>query len=166
MTESTNWGVGEVQYRVPKLPTPVTVVLEGGEQIAGDLYLLPEAGRHGGRERVVDLLTAAEPFLPLITKQGPMMVSKTRIVLLRMADQADLGWDADLEGFPRVDAEIEMAGVGDGDRHLRASLRLAMPPGQQRLLDYLNAAPPFFPVLLIDGPALIHREYVQRLCPV
>ncbi|MFN7964323.1 MAG: hypothetical protein U0V87_01360 [Acidobacteriota bacterium] len=163
-THHDGWGVGEVQYRIPKVPVSIVLSLDGGVPLAGDVYLLPEAGRHDGRERVVDLLTAPEPFLPLKTNEGTVLLSKSRIVLVRTGEIHDAGWNVeDLEGVPEVEAELTLAGQPNGHDRLVGTLRLDMPPGQQRLLDYVNATSMFLPLLLEDGPALVARSFITAL---
>jgi hypothetical protein len=162
--DTLGWGIGEIQYRVPKVPVSVALVLDGGEQLAGDLHVLPEAGRHQGRERVVDLLHVAEPFLPLTTSEGTVLLAKQRIVVLRTGDPLDAGWDlSELQGAPEVEAEVRLAGQPAGNDRLIGTLRLAMPEGQRRLLDYLNVPDPYLPVMLDDGPALVARRYIRSL---
>ncbi len=158
------WGVGEVQYRIPKVPISIMLVVDGGEHLAGDVHLLPEAGRHDGRERVIDLLLGPDPFLPLTTTAGTVLLSKSRIVLVRTGEIHDAGWNVeDLDGVPEVETELYLAGQPPGSERLMATLRLAMPPGQQRLLDYLNTTAPFLPLLLEDGPALVARSFIRSL---
>lgn len=158
------WGAGEVQFRIPKVPVSITLVVDGGEQIAGEVYLLPEAGRHDGRERVIDLLLAPEPFFPLTTVEGTLLLAKSGIVLVRTGEIHDAGWSQeDLEGVPEVDAELTLSGQPPGRDRLVGTLRLAMPPGQRRMLDFVNATPPFLPLLLEDGPALVARSFIRSL---
>lgn len=159
-----NWGAGEAQYRIPKIPVAVTLVADGGYHLAGDLHLLPESGRHDGRERVLDLMLAPEPFIPVTSTGGTVIVHKPRIVLVRTGDMQDAGWvNTDLAGIPEVEAEIRLAGLPDGQDALVGTMRLAMPTGHHRLLDYLAATAAFFPVMLEDGPALVNRSFVRFL---
>lgn len=153
--------LGDAQLRVPKHPVAVTVWLEGGYSLKGDLHVSSEADLHSGRERVIDLLLGEESFLPLTGAGISCLVQKSRIVRVDISGTLDAGLD-DIEEATGLVAlvEINLVGLPGDPGRVRGEVRIEMPPGRQRLLDYLNEAGDFFPVLTEQGPVLVSRQHV------
>ena len=165
MTEFTppqRAGIGEDEYRVPKVPVEVSVTLEGGLQIRGIAHVSPASGEHDGRERLLDLLLADEPFMPLTGEDGETrLIHKRRIVLIRFTSL----FDADLspeetEGAVEVPVRVELCGVPAYDSRVEGRLLIVMPPGHCRILDVLNVARPFFPLLADGEVSLVGLKHV------
>jgi len=150
---------GEPSLRVAKVGVPVTVLLAGGTVLEGEVHVFPGVGE--GRERVIDLLNAPEPFLPLTSKSGASLLGKSQVVTVTVGER----FDARLGGAaaptaPEVDVEINLAAVPDRRALVRGQLRLDMPPDQLRLLDYLNGARAFFPMAVPEGAVIVSRSFV------
>lgn len=161
-------GIGEVQYRVPKVSVEVSVTLEGGLQVQGNAHVSPASGDHDGRERLIELLLADEPFMPLTSDEGDArLIHKRRIVLIRFASL----YDADLspeetEGALEVPVRVELCGVPADRAIVDGRLLIVMPPGHCRILDVLNVARPFFPLLSDGGVALVGLKHVVSVTPL
>lgn len=156
-------GYGEEQFRIPKLAIPVELLMEGGHTLRGHLHLLAEAATHTGRERLADLLEGRDAFLPLTGVDGARLVAVNRIVLARFSDPADAGWEEVDTADPEVRITLSLVGVAPDRQHLAGTILIAMPPGRTRLLDYLNAVGPFFPMRDDDGVMLVARRYVLEV---
>lgn len=156
---------GEEQLRVPKIAVEVEIALDGGRRFVGQLHLAERAGGHGGRERVIDLLDAPEPFLPItVPGSGGHLLAKDRIVVVRIQDLHDAGVIE--AGLPVTTTRVEigLASMPQEQRHLRGTIAIAMPPGKVRLLDFLNEAGAFFPVTLDDTSiVLVARRYIVHV---
>jgi hypothetical protein len=156
---------GEEQLRVPKIAVSVEIVLDGGRRFVGDLHLATAAGSHLGRERVIDLLDAPEPFLPItVPGSGGHLLAKDRIVMVRVNELHDAGFVDDGLPVTTTRVEIGLASLPQEQRHLRGTIAIAMPPGKVRLLDYLNEVGAFFPVALDDTyTVLLARRYMVHV---
>ncbi len=162
-------GVGEEAYRIPKVAVQVELTLEGGEQLAGHVHLLPVAGRHEGRETVLDLLTSPEHhFLPISGHDGPVrLVHQHRIVLARVSENADaglgLGIGSEHDEVKEIPLDLELASLPPEWARVTGTIRLHMPPGHQRVLDFLNLDDDFFPIRTAAGLVLVNKEYVVKM---
>lgn len=159
-------GVGDEQFRVPKVKVDVDLTLEDGLQVSGAVHLLPLAGVHAGRERVIDLLAAPDPhFLPVAITDRVQLVHKTRIILVGLDSPADAGLltggeAEEEETAETVMVEVELAGLPPEMRRVTGLIYLRMPPGQRRVIDYLNQPEPFFPLQTSAGLLLVNKAYV------
>lgn len=163
-------GVGEEQYRIPKIVVPVRVVLDGGTVVEGSVYLRTVAEAHAGRQKVVDLLTSPEKqFFPVCTEETVRLVHQTRIAVAWIEEPEDADSGAILDELDLcfdpvfVAVELELAGMPREMARMKGQLRLVMPPGHQRVLDFLNLDEPFFSVETDRGTALVNKRYVLDL---
>ncbi len=160
-------GVGEAQFRVPKVTVDAEFLLEGGPWVAGKVFLFPDAGTHGGRERVIDLLRARESFFPATFGGKARLVNKARLLAVRVAEAADAGVDEELvTAFISVPVMIELAGVGADENALGGVLHLETAPGHHRLLDYLNAVGEFVPLEQEAGIVLVATRAITGVRPL
>ncbi len=156
---------GEEQLRVPKIAVSVEIVLDGGRRFAGHLHLATASGVHAGRERVLDLLDAPEPFLPItVPGSGGHLLAKDRIVMVQVTDLQDVGTVEEDLPVTTTRVEVGLASLPQEQRHLRGTIAIAMPPGKVRLLDFLNEAGSFFALTLDDTTAvLVARRYIVHV---
>jgi hypothetical protein len=156
-------------YRVPKEPVEVELRIDGGVRMSGQVYLSSQAEGHPGRERVLDLLNKPDrPYLPIRAEGDHRLVSKKRIVLLRTLDDRDrrLTTDALTESRTaqvRLSVAWGASGGASGAVSLDGSVIIEGRPERRRLLDYLNAAPRFFPLIRDDGVYLVNQDFVVHL---
>ena len=146
-------------FEVPRRQIEARVIVSGGETMVGVLYTAA-TGPTGGPGRLSDRLNdPQEAFLPLATPHRRCLLNKERIVEVHVAIA-----DEELE-FPegaaahRAQVRVTLAGGSD----LEGSILYTMPSGQERLLDYLNAAPRFLPVLCGETVILVNRSYVVAI---
>ncbi len=156
-------GFSDEQFRVPKLPVDVELVLDGGEALAGSVHVAADAGSHAGRERVLDLLAGPDPFLPLTGAGGARLVLKERIAAVRVGDIVDTGLDESDPHDLTVRVEVRLAHIPRDRAIVRGRLRITMPPGRTRVLDYVNEVGQFFPLQTDDGFVLLARRYAIEL---
>lgn len=155
---------GQEQFRVPKTPVDVELTSEGGERIQGQVFVLPTGNPHEGRERVIELLEEPQTFMPVQTPVESRLVQKRRIVTIRVEGQYDAGLeDSFLAAFPTAPVEIHLVGLPPDMAVVRGTVRLNMPPGQMRVLDFINHADHFFPVETETGVVLVAKRYIREL---
>jgi hypothetical protein len=143
-------------FRVPKREVPVRIVMDDGRRLDGRFWV-PEVGPDGDQGRVRDRLNDDEEgFVPLACGEDRLLLNKSGIVTVEL--------DRQLEhlagGDDAVAREVAVRITLVGGNSLVGRLRLRMPPERARVLDYLNAAPRFVPLLGEDKITLVHRSYV------
>lgn len=154
---------GDEQFRVPKRPVAVEILVDGGRLIEGNLHVGLDAGPFGGRERIIDVLQAPGAFVPLTSRDAAYLLLKERMIWIRVQDPRDAGEDDGFAGCPEAEVEILLASVPPEYASLDGTVRLAMPPGRVRLLDFLNGAGPFFGLRTRGGSVLVNTRYVTEL---
>lgn len=163
-------GVGNEAYRIPKLPVQVRIRLEGGETIEGKVHLLPVAETHDGRERIIEMLARPRAFFPVTGHSDARLVNRDRIVTVSVADPLDAGLvdrEDELlpagpgsEEYPDVKLEVRVGGLELVPHVFRGMVRIIRPPGQQRVIDFLNDDRPFLALKLEAGLLLINKRYL------
>jgi hypothetical protein len=146
-------------FQVPQREVQVQVILEGGQELEGTLYA-PTAGPSGGPGSLSDRLNDdREQFLPLVGAESACLVSKSWIVAIRLSQGEEK-----LE-FQESDQAKECSVIltMKGGLKLSGRLQYTMPVEKRRILDYLNAAPQFIPLLENGRVALINRSFMVRI---
>lgn len=150
-------------YRIEKARYPVIVLLCGGERLSGDMFVQEHASTHGGPEWPLDILNDAEPFFPLETEDGEMLlVAKDRVTEVETAIVPDDDPERAAVARPAV-VEIRMAdgGVRSG------AIYLEVPSERPRLLDYLNRQHQRFLTLLsTEGARFLNRRRIECVRPL
>ncbi|RMG46744.1 MAG: hypothetical protein D6718_05015 [Acidobacteria bacterium] len=154
---------GAPQLRIPKERVPVRVLLDGGERIAGDLFVSRSAARHLGRERVADLLRGGERFLPFRGESGPELLGRDRIVAVEVRSAGEAGIDPPDAGERECPVRVELAGVPAARATYEGVLRVAMPAGRERPVDVLNTDDPWIGLVTSEGAVLVSKRYVRRV---
>lgn len=134
-------------FKVPKRAVLADATLAGQPAQTWELFLSEVAETRAGPERVSDLLSRKSRFVPVKdSKQGHLVVSTQAVLCVSVPAEAefdDLGAE-DLAADMSVTTEIEV--LLSGGQQLTGTLVYLQPRGQQRLQDFLNAAPPFIAI--------------------
>ncbi len=143
-------------YRIPRREVLVRVALDDGSKLEGILYTAT-AAPSGAPESVMERLNRAdEEFVPLAQGEERFLLNKAGIILVEIPGGAGEIPDADAPVGHDVTVHVTLVGGGA----LAGRMRIVMPPERSRLLDYLNAAPSFLPILREDGVTLVHKRFV------
>ena len=143
-------------FRVPRRETPVRVLLDDGRTLDGEIFT-SMTGPDGLPGRVVDRLNdPSEGFLALRAGEDRFLVNKSGIVTVQL--EGDLGEILGLEASAgrEVPVRLSLAG-GTG---LVGRLVIVMPVERSRVIDYLNAASRFFPLVGEGVVTLVQKNYV------
>lgn len=146
------------ELRIPKRRVEVELVLAGHGARRVVLFLSDFAVGHDGAERVSDLLNDPPDFLPardLATDQV-LFVQREQVVVARVAREPEPE-DAERYTLP-TEHEVVLL-LADGQR-VSGLVTYVLPPDRSRLVDYLNAAPPFVRVHEGEREAYVNRRYV------
>ena len=136
----------------------VRVTLENGRTVEGGLYV-PAIGPDGQPGRLLDRLNdATERFLPLAGRHETLL-NKSAIVSVQLAsghERAE-GIEHEVAREQQVRMALRQGEVVDG------WIRYLMPEEKARLLDYLNAAPAFIPVIGERRVTLVQRRFILSI---
>ncbi len=146
-------------YRVPRREVPVRILCDSGIVLEGHLFA-PAQGRDGRPGRVLDLLNdTGQDFLPLRSDEDRLLLGKAGVI--HVAVDAGHG---ELEtllatGGDRIGVRLTLV----GGHVLVGQLLIDMPPPRARVLDYLNEAPRFIPLLADDRVTLVQKGCVTSV---
>ena len=144
-------------YRVPQRKVQVVVHLTQGDPLLGRLFV-PTEGPGGMPMRLSDRL--AEPgdrFLALVQEDNSRLISRHLIVRVELLAEEE----TEIELEPGAGVPVLVAcRLADGST-IEGTLAFAMPPGRERLIDYLNSRPDgFVPLRTGRTLSLIHLRQV------
>jgi hypothetical protein len=143
---------------------PVDVFTTDGVRASGSLYLVAASYTRGGPEDVADLLNDERTFVPFAghdPSERPGVLHKGHIVRVHTGASP-----VDLQNAP---ATSRTDGVGactlllDDGTWLEGRLCVDTPLASSRLVDKLNLATRFVPVLAEDGLVFVNRDHVIRV---
>ena len=148
-------------YRIEKDRLAAVLVTAGGEIVEGDLFVQASPRNRYGREEAADILNAAEPFFPMLTTAGEMLlIAKERVRELETPQRGSP--DEWRIGAP---ATIEVRVTG-GAVHTGV-VYLESVSGRTRVLDFLNRVGERFLLLYTArGTMLVNRSFIERVRPL
>jgi hypothetical protein len=149
-------------YRIAKLRCPVEVTLANGRRLDGDVFVQSAARFRAGPEEPMDLLNDDDPFLPLATPTGDvLLVQKAQIALVGVP--LPRGDEPLADGV--VGMRVEMTLI-DGSAH-EGSVFPELPADRPRLVDFLNDTPLQFLALFATAQLrLVNRVHIAYVRPV
>jgi hypothetical protein len=146
------------EFRVEKLRRHLTVVLDDGSRLAGDVFLRPVSRYRSSPEEPGDLLNDPEPFFALMAEGGvATLVAKSSVCRA--------------ETFYRDEGELDVASLGvpvvvtltDGST-CTGSVFLEGRSGRPRLLDFLNTYHArFLPVVDAQQICLVNTQRIAHV---
>lgn len=140
----------------------VGVHLSDGKVLAGEVHL-QLAQHHFGQETAADLFNRNEAFFALGRDDGSVtFLAKGQVLYVELLVPPDLPDDSRTSAAKRVSIALEMA---DG-AVLGGLVIFEMPPDRMRTLDFLNAAPAFFPLWGQDAVRIINRSWIRAANPL
>lgn len=146
------------EYRIEKVRRTVTLVLAGGATLSGDVFLQSTARYRPGPQEPDELFNEEEPFVPLATADGQLvLLAKEHVVMV----QFDAGAaDTPIGGVAGAAVDLVFA---DGSVH-SGELRMETRASRSRLLDFLNEEHQRF--LTLKTPAcmcLVNRRQIAQV---
>jgi hypothetical protein len=153
----------QTEYRIEKTRVPVVLRTLAGERVEGDVFLQPYSQHRRGREEVVDLLNAGEPFFPVRCRDGAIrIIAKDRLVEVELLEPPS---EDDARPLGAREAQVELT-LADGRRY-GACIFYEVPTARPRLLDYLNRlSQPFLLVHTDANCRLVNWRLLDCLRPL
>ena len=147
-------------YAVPQREVQVKARLLDGQELVGTMYT-PLEGPDGEPGHLIDHLNEeSEQFIALNDGTSTHLIQAHRLLTVQVAgDKVE----------ERVEDEIEHAALArnllikvnlDGGVELIGNLTYLQPPDHARLLDYLNAANRFIPLVIHQRLTYVNREQI------
>jgi len=145
--------------RVPKRRSEIEVTVADGSVRKGAVFLAEQASRHGGQERVRDLLESSAYFVPCVDREGDKVafLAKDSIAAVRTDEPP---WERDEVNLP-VEHEVDVC--LRGGLVLRGFLSYVLPADSSRPVDYLNGPSRFFTLIEEGRVALVHKTHVLEV---
>lgn len=143
------------------------VTLANGEVYPGYIHLEDWAHFRAGPETPVEMLNRPLGFFPVTQEDGAaIFIPKAQVAMVTCEWPPD-GWPPDgMELLPeagqRFGIEVQLA----NGEVFRGQVSGALPRGQARALDYLNASEPFFQLVTDGAPRIFNRAHVSVVRPL
>ncbi len=145
------------EFRVEKLRRELTIVLENGSRLTGDVFLRPVSRHRSSPEEPGDLLNDPEPFFALMADGVATLVAKASVM------RAETSY--------RDEGELDVASLGvpvtvtltDGST-CSGSIFVELRSGHPRLMDFLNSfTSSFLPVVDARQVHLINTHRIAHV---
>lgn len=151
------------RYRVEKLRRAVTIVLDDGRRLEGEVFLWSRAKARSTPEEPIDLLNDDEPFFPFFRDGEEMLLLAkehvARAESLSEADAAEIP-DATMASDGMMGVEMTLT---DGAT-ISGFVPLERRGEQTRLLDFLNGYHKrFIPVFWGEHVCLVNRHQIASI---
>ncbi len=146
--------------RVPIISLPAEILCADGETVQGEVFLPAQSARQPGPMPPDEWVESVHVFFPgRSTKTRALtIVGRDTVVAITVPAAANCVHDDEL-----VDLPVFWVAVDAGGRRFEGDIVVDMPPGHQRVADWLNAAPPFLTLRSGLTHHLIHKRHVLRV---
>jgi hypothetical protein len=153
------------EFRIEKEATDVNLLTVGGEMLAGKVFVQPYSPLRQGRERPIDIMNAFEPYFPMQTDAGMVLVAKSAIAELDYEDDTD----EENYGTLPVGVSITLSVTMSGGKRYSGAIRVAGPVNSPRLLDFMNrlamGEERFLAVRSEGRVRLLNRAHIETVRP-
>ena len=143
-------------YQVPKRKVQVVVHLHQGEPLRGCLFVSSASLGEGAQRLSARLAETDHRFLAFSQENGVRLISRDWILRVDVLREEE----AALEAEPGAGEPISVACHLANGSVLAGTVAFAMPPGRQRLIDYVNSVEGFVPLRHDGTLSLIHQRHV------
>jgi hypothetical protein len=144
------------QFQVPTHEVAAKVLLDDGRVLDCGIFA-SDAGPAGHPQTLFERLNEnEEEFIPVRSGEDGFLLSKSGVVTVEVADAASEMVGMDQDAGIEVPVRLSLT----GGLSLLGRFHIVMPPGRTRVLDYLNAAPRFLPLLGEGRVTLVQRNYI------
>ncbi len=131
--------------------------------VRGDIHLQPVARLHAGPETPGDLLNREESFFALMVEsEQPLFIAKRHVLYVELPAQPAIDDPDRASAARRVELDVELS---DGS-HLEGVVMIELPPDRLRAIDFLNAAPEFFPLWSPACVRIVNKRQLRAAGPL
>ncbi|MDO3378447.1 hypothetical protein [Geoalkalibacter halelectricus] len=148
------------EYRLEKIEKEVGLFLVDGVVLEGVVFLSSFAYGHSGRQTLLELLREVERFLPFRDRSGTLrLINREAISHVRHTPMTRPEPDP-------LGEEARARLVFFGGETLEGTIVLEVPEGKNRLKDFLNSAPAFFPLTAGNTHYVINSRQIHQVIPL
>lgn len=146
--------------RVPTISLPVEIRCTDGQSVLGEIFLPSQSSRQPGPMRPEEWIESVHAFFPFRSQDTGALTIVNRDAVVAITVPADANLDP---GDPVLDTPVYRVAVNAGGAVFEGDVVIDMPPGQQRVADWLNAAEAFITVRAGSVHHLIQKRHVTRV---
>ena len=152
--------------RVEKCRAEAELTLSTGARVRGAFFLAGFTGRHAGPERVSDLLNGELQFFPFEvagTAERPtvLFINRAHVTTVALPPNA-----TELSIEPGYAVRRHVSVLLSGGARVAGTVSICLPPGHERLSDYLQFEHPFQYLETPERTLIINSAYVVELMEI
>lgn len=146
--------------RVPTKSLPVDILCIDGTTVLGDIYLPAQSSRQPGPMLPEEWSDTVHAFFPVRSRAAHTLtiLNRDAVVAVTVPAAANTGDDDTLVDLPVFRVAVDAGGV-----RFEGDVVVDMPPGHQRVADWLNAPGAFLTVRAGVAHHLIQKRHVLRV---
>lgn len=146
--------------RVPTTSLPVEILCADGRAMLGDIFLPAQSSLQSGPMRPDEWSESPHLFFPFRSREAQALtiLNRGEVVSLTVPAAANVAADDTCTDVPVVRIAVEAGGT-----RFEGDVLVDMPPGHQRVADWLNAPAAFFTVRAGSAHHLIQKRHVTRV---
>ena len=140
--------------RISKDTCNVLFSLADGREIWGEVFLNQFGELHGGPQRVGELLNSDEPFIPIKTAEGTLLIHLMQLVSAQVEAEVELDELMTLGEHYHVKVQTVLG------KSIEAEVYVDLPEGGRRVKDYMNRSQGFLRFVVGDQVLYLNRNFV------
>jgi hypothetical protein len=146
--------------RVPTTSLPVEILCADGRAMLGDIFLPAQSSLQSGPMRPDEWSESPHPFFPFRSREAQTLtiLNRGEVVSLTVPAASNGAADDTCTDVPVVRIAVEAGGT-----RFEGDVMVDMPPGHQRVADWLNAPAAFLTVRTGSAHHLIQKRHVTRV---
>lgn len=140
--------------RISKETCNVLFCLADGREIWGEVFLNLYGAHHAGPQRVGELLNGDEPFIPIKTEEGTLLIHLGQLVSAQVPAETELDELMTLGEHYHVTVQTILG------KSIAAEVYVTLPEGGRRVKDFVNRSEGFLRFIVGDQVLYVNRHFV------
>lgn len=150
--------------RVPTTRQPVTITCTDGRAFDGDIFMPSQSSRHAGAMRPDEWSDTVHTFFPFRVRDSVCStIVNLHAVVAFTVPVHETDAEAEADAAVLLDAPVARVTVDANGSSFEGRMTIDMPPGHQRVADWLNAPAAFITVRAGGTHHLIHKRHITRV---
>ncbi|OPL19075.1 MAG: hypothetical protein AVO35_12415 [Candidatus Aegiribacteria sp. MLS_C] len=140
--------------RIDMATREVEFVLTDGSELKGQVYVSMHSKSGAGIQRIDELLSVGDQFLPFRSSDGFLLLNRSRVMLARVSLEENTGELARMGEKYRVKMTTILGTT------ITAEIFVNLPKDYQRVKDYLNHPVKYFTCFTEEHVLYVNREFI------
>lgn len=132
----------------------VEFVLADGTELKGQVFVSMHSTRGGGTQRIDELLSQDDRFLPFRTPDGFLLLNSSRVMLARV------GLEENVSELTRMGEKYQVRMTTTLGTTVTAEIFVNLPKDYQRVKDYLNHPVKFLTCFTEEHVLYVNRDFI------